>query len=290
MFRIVASIAIATLAPQFIGSTNFLYGALYNQASIIAGGLSGLVASGGSLKGALQGAVMAGVMGAVGDNFPGAIENTVAHAAVGCGSAVADGGSCGAGALSGGFSAAAANANFIQASWGPVGGAMVSAVIGGTASMLGGGKFQNGAMTGAFGYLFNHEDHIGETVEIDDPDDGMLSMGSNKPDLIDDGFKPLTIEPKGGSGPMPRGLGQNPFAGKTAKEIDQILKSRGFTTSGNDPITGRGGYVNPANGRSYHIDPKIYNKYKEPNHVDVNRLRTYKGPLVKRKYNYEEDK
>lgn len=164
VFRIVASIAIATLAPQFIGSTNFLYGALYNQASIIAGGLSGLVASGGSLKGALQGAVMAGVMGAVGDNFRGAIENTVAHAAVGCGSAVADGGSCGAGALSGGFSAAAANANFIQASWGPVGGAMASAVIGGTASMLGGGKFQNGAMTGAFGYLFNYWDHVGMAV------------------------------------------------------------------------------------------------------------------------------
>jgi hypothetical protein len=36
-----------------------------------------------------------------------------------------------------------------------VGGTIVSAVIGGTASVLGGGKFENGATTAAFGYLFN---------------------------------------------------------------------------------------------------------------------------------------
>lgn len=31
-----------------------------------------------------------------------------------------------------------------------------AAVIGGTASVRGGGKFENGAATGAFGYLYNH--------------------------------------------------------------------------------------------------------------------------------------
>ncbi|MRR08306.1 MAG: hypothetical protein EG828_15560 [Deltaproteobacteria bacterium] len=32
---------------------------------------------------------------------------------------------------------------------------MITSVVGGTASVLGGGKFANGAVTGAFGYLFN---------------------------------------------------------------------------------------------------------------------------------------
>lgn len=35
----------------------------------------------------------------------------------------------------------------------------MSAVIGGTASVLGGGKFANGAVTGAFGYLYNDYVH-----------------------------------------------------------------------------------------------------------------------------------
>jgi hypothetical protein len=35
------------------------------------------------------------------------------------------------------------------------------AILGGTASALGGGKFANGAITGAFGYLFNHCAHAG---------------------------------------------------------------------------------------------------------------------------------
>ncbi|WP_419628277.1 hypothetical protein, partial [Thiolapillus sp.] len=37
---------------------------------------------------------------------------------------------------------------------GKFGGAAASAIIGGTASTLSGGKFANGALSGAFGYLF----------------------------------------------------------------------------------------------------------------------------------------
>jgi hypothetical protein len=33
---------------------------------------------------------------------------------------------------------------------------VTAAVVGGTTSVIGGGKFSNGAITGAFGYLFNH--------------------------------------------------------------------------------------------------------------------------------------
>lgn len=78
-----------------------------------------------------------------------------------------------------------------------------------------------------------------------------------------------------------KGLGQNPFAGKSAKQIDRILRRRGFEPRGKDPVSGLGGYVNPKTGRSYHIDPS--NRFGEPPHVDVNRPRGYQGPLEKKK-------
>jgi RHS repeat-associated protein len=84
-----------------------------------------------------------------------------------------------------------------------------------------------------------------------------------------------------------KGLG-NPFKDKSAKEIDQMFKDKGFRESGPDPLNGKGGYVDPKTGRSYHIDPKEYGKYREANHVDVNRPRGYKGPLDKKKLPYKE--
>ena len=85
-----------------------------------------------------------------------------------------------------------------------------------------------------------------------------------------------------------KGLG-NPFKNKTAKEIDETFTKKGFTKNGPDPAGGTGGYVNPKTNRSYHIDPKEWGKYREPNHVDVNRPRGYKGPLDKKKLPYKED-
>lgn len=43
-----------------------------------------------------------------------------------------------------------------------------SAIVGGTASVLGGGKFANGAVTGAFGYLFNDAIHYRESSAAED--------------------------------------------------------------------------------------------------------------------------
>lgn len=73
----------------------------------------------------------------------------------------------------------------------------------------------------------------------------------------------------------------NPFEGKSPGEIDDMLRGKGFQPSGPDPINGKGGYVNPRTGRSYHID--VNNRFGEPPHVDINRPRDYKGPLKKRK-------
>jgi RHS repeat-associated protein len=76
--------------------------------------------------------------------------------------------------------------------------------------------------------------------------------------------------------------GINIFKGKTPAEIDQIFRNAGFEARGPDPVNGKGGYVNPKTGRSYHID--YSNSYGEPPHVDVNRAKSYKGQLDKRKF------
>ena len=68
--------------------------------------------------------------------------------------AVANGSSCGSGALSGAVTASAGPLINGQS----YGAALVeNAVLGGAASVAGGGKFANGAITGAFGYLFNNQ-------------------------------------------------------------------------------------------------------------------------------------
>jgi RHS repeat-associated protein len=69
--------------------------------------------------------------------------NVAGHALVGCGASVASGGSCQSGALSAGVSAGAGP--FIN---GPN---QVASLV----KNAGGGKFANGAVTGAFGYMFN---------------------------------------------------------------------------------------------------------------------------------------
>ena len=71
----------------------------------------------------------------------------------------------------------------------------------------------------------------------------------------------------------------NPFKGKTPAEIDQMYRQKGYSISGPDPVNGRGGYINPRTGRSIHLD--IQNRHNEPPHVDVNRIRSYRGKLEK---------
>jgi hypothetical protein len=94
---------------------------------------------------------------AVGDIAPSGIGNVIGHAAVGCASSVASGGSCQSGALSG-----AVGSMYSQG--GPKFGSfeanlVAHAVAGGVGSVIAGGKFENGAVTAAFGYLFNELQH-----------------------------------------------------------------------------------------------------------------------------------
>ncbi len=95
--------------------------------------------------------------------------NIAGHALVGCASVAASGGSCGSGAAAGAASSAATP--FISGPGGVfpnpktdagdlIGGTVASATVGGLASVAGGGKFANGAVTGAFDYLFNYLRHV----------------------------------------------------------------------------------------------------------------------------------
>lgn len=138
-----------------------------------AGFISGLITSGGDLKGGFIGAATAGAFFGVGEAFSSAsllktlgdsarIMKVIAHGAVGGLSSVAQGGKFGHGFLSSGFTQAFSNqigridaGNFGQS---PLRIA-AAAVIGGTAAELGGGKFANGAVTGAFSRAFNDEHH-----------------------------------------------------------------------------------------------------------------------------------
>jgi hypothetical protein len=113
--------------------------------------------SGGNLGQILKAGAIAGATAFAMGGLPAG--DILDHALVGCVSSVASGGSCGSGAAAGAVSAGlsaftqglfpdAAN-NLGQR----IEGTLVQATAGGLASVAGGGKFANGAATGAFGYL-----------------------------------------------------------------------------------------------------------------------------------------
>jgi RHS repeat-associated protein len=82
------------------------------------------------------------------------LPNVVGHALVGCASNAASGGKCGPGALSAGVTAFAGP--IINGQGFSIGSLLMNTAVGGVASVAGGGKFANGAVTAAFGYLANN--------------------------------------------------------------------------------------------------------------------------------------
>ena len=87
------------------------------------------------------------------------------------------------------------------------------------------------------------------------------------------------------AGKAAKSLGANPFKGKTAKEIAELLEQKGYTPRGPDPAAGRGTYVNPNTGRGYHIDAS-HPPPKGP-HVGVHRPRDKRDTLPPRDYPLE---
>lgn len=80
------------------------------------------------------------------------LENIAGHAAVGCASALASSANCGASALS---AAAGSFVGPILPTQNSMARIAIVATAGGAASVLGGGKFADGALTAAFGEMFN---------------------------------------------------------------------------------------------------------------------------------------
>lgn len=127
-----------------------------------AGGFAAGGIAGGNIQSAVAGAFQAvalfGVgemLGHGGDSFlqGNHIPRIVMHSAIGCAMSGVQGGSCGAGAAGAGFSVLAGPVIDNIDSFG--GQVAAHAIAGGLGSRAAGGKFGNGAMTGAFGYLFN---------------------------------------------------------------------------------------------------------------------------------------
>jgi RHS repeat-associated protein len=121
----------------------------------LSAGTSSLIASRGDIGEAAKAAAFSMAFHVVGiqswDSL--SIERLTAHAVLGCAQAASSGGQCGPGAMSA-FAGKLGSAALEGQDFGV--NLVGSAIVGGTASVLGGGKFGNGALTASFGHLFNY--------------------------------------------------------------------------------------------------------------------------------------
>ena len=194
-----------------------------NSTQILQGGLQG------GLTGALFGA--AGTVGGTGAEGANSIARYAAHAGAGCISTVASGGGCGQGAVSAVFGKYTTNS---ISGWGGdntsavIARGVATSVAGGVGSEIAGGKFENGATTAAFGYLFNQLQNPDSRLSMADRAAGLDSsrektdafekaFSSARPvvaDLLDKGSK-VFIYGAGGAAllPPPFDLPALPLAG-----------------------------------------------------------------------------
>ncbi|MFO0206471.1 MAG: hypothetical protein ACK54L_10050, partial [Betaproteobacteria bacterium] len=102
----------------------------------------------------LKAGVFAAAFDFVGANIPGAMspERILAHAVLGCVQQASSGGQCGPGAAAAAFGKIATG---LTQDWSGAAQFAVTTVVGGTVSVIGGGKFANGAAQAGFGLLFN---------------------------------------------------------------------------------------------------------------------------------------
>jgi hypothetical protein len=140
------------------GGSAFQLSALGGVLTGAGGGfVAGFVGSGGELKAGLQSAFTGGIFGGIG-GMGGSSgwsdgQFIAAHAAGGCITSVAGGGSCGSGAASAAFGKFT---TMQTQDWGfGIAQGAAAVVAGGVGSVIAGGKFENGATTAAYGYLFN---------------------------------------------------------------------------------------------------------------------------------------
>ena len=167
-FKAVAAIGVGLLVGDFVdaymGLANWAAEGTFTAfqtsvASGAAGGFAaGLVSTGGDVKASLQQGLIGGfsaglfnLAGDVGVGRVGGFEHYAAHAGAGCLVAVASGGKCGRGAAS----AVVSKFTTLNSDFGTIGNGIATVIAGGTTSVIGGGKFANGATSALYGYLYN---------------------------------------------------------------------------------------------------------------------------------------
>lgn len=155
--------------------------AMGGAAGGFAGGFSGSLLNGGSIGDAFRAGVIGGLTGAatalvaagIGGEFDALDKSAglswgedwggraIAHGLADGAISEAEGGNFRSGFYSGAFASAAAPLTHVlggyKGDWHIAERTAIAAAIGGTASRIGGGKFANGAVTGAFVHLFNDE-------------------------------------------------------------------------------------------------------------------------------------
>jgi len=165
--------AFSTVGGAFAAMAN---GGLVLGEAIIAGmaggfasGFAGSLLNGGSIGDAFKAGAIGGLVGGIAGGLTygvgslyqadkiGFWDRALMHGLIQGGSAEAQGGEFRHGFYSG-FATATASP-ISSAAGGGYSGAIVAAVVGGTASAVGGGKFANGAVSGAFQYLLNDAQH-----------------------------------------------------------------------------------------------------------------------------------
>jgi len=187
-FRMIVGIA----ASYFVGIADFGswgFGLLGTESvttvnAFVGGFAGGLASSAGDLQSAVLGGLGGALFFEVG-SLADALNSTAAriagHAAAGCITGAASGGDCGSGAAAAVF-AVVAGPDVVGKDWGHAANLFRSAVIGGTTSVISGGKFGNGAVTGAYGYFFNCMSHPdcangGKPAATQDESDLRLTSG-----------------------------------------------------------------------------------------------------------------
>lgn len=176
VFKVIAIIVAAVYVGAYfsiLSGSGFIGG--------MAGGfVGGFLGSGGNLRAGIAGAITGGIFGGIGDFIQGQYANGVnaglsdsanawsagsantvlAHAAGGGISGVLTGEKFGISAISAGFSEGF-SPFYGRAPGGLIGQTVAAATVGGTAARIGGGKFENGAKTAAYAYMFNSVAHAG---------------------------------------------------------------------------------------------------------------------------------
>lgn len=241
-------------------------------AALLTGGVTASAAygNGASTSQALRAGVITGgtayAFSAAGDVYA---ENPAAgyaaHAGVGCVSTVASGGACGQGAAAAVFGkyATVSIGDTFGVKPGQFNGYQMAAtmVAGGVGSVIAGGKFENGATTAAFGYLFNELAH--QTTKAQRgyeatfyPDDHMvcdITCWTDKP--LDGSYPIEELVAGGGAAKLAKGLyaagreitlGSNlrlaPFGNRTGNALGELphYHRRGIDAVNNATKPGQG--------------------------------------------------